>query len=287
MKVVFQAFHWESRKQSLLKDFFQQIVVDNTHDYNSKEKDKKSKKIFFVDNNDYILGLVLSIKDMKNFVTLDRQGKKVKVNTLKDNEQVADFNFFIISKKKHIGLYLYYHQSCSLIDFNNIMRRYYRNFIKTKNQKTGNENNEYKGTLKTTILIRQGSLNERIAKLQSVKKAIIEFSEIRCNGEFSPLQTQLKNIQYVLRFDRKSLITPIISFFKNNIFKKARIEGIDEYGHEVIYKMLNDYDIYGSYDYEDIVKHLEIDLKDFQNSITNNKIIGYLRDKLQELEKLF
>lgn len=160
------------------------------------------------------------------------------------------------------------------------MRKYYKSFI----QQT--KNNKSKSTLNTTIIIRKDSFKDKIAKMQSVKNAVIEFSEIHCTGVFTPLQANLKNIQYTLRFKKDSIITPIVSFFEKHVLKNAKVEGIDEDGHEVIYRIFNDYDIYGTYDYDDIVSYLEIDLKNYKRSITDNEIIKRLQNTLQNFEQL-
>lgn len=107
------------------------MSTEQTHDMGSR-------KIFFIDNNGYYAGLILTIKNMKKFVTLiDKKAEiTLDIHELNSNEKIADFNFFIINPQTGLGMYQHYHNSCSLATFNSISRKFYNEIVSEKINET-------------------------------------------------------------------------------------------------------------------------------------------------------
>ena len=109
MKIVFQAFHWDCQCPAF-------SLVSFLHELNQMNGTKIKQRIlyFIKEDDDLWVGLVLTIKDMRKFVTLveSREELKLDVHELSEGEKIADFNFFVIRPESGFGLYQHYHHSC-------------------------------------------------------------------------------------------------------------------------------------------------------------------------------
>ncbi|CFQ72452.1 hypothetical protein [Yersinia similis] len=74
------------------------------------------RKILISDDDEFYTGLVLTFKNQKkNCKSTVKNGQfVVKVEDLKGDEKLVNFNFFCLKKETMKGLYLYYHGSCTL-----------------------------------------------------------------------------------------------------------------------------------------------------------------------------
>ena len=288
MKIVFQAFQWHCQSQTFdLKNFLAELNKSNGKEY-------KRRITYFFESKTYWLGLVLTIKDMKNFVTLieSKQEIKLDVHELDDNEKIADFNFFVIDQNTGYGLYQYYHNSCSLATFNYIIKHSYNEKcraifldIKYKYEKESKKKSEidklmkkYRGKFTASIVERKGHFIDRVKKLKDANTAEIEFLQISFkNNPLQAIQPYLKTMKYKIIFLKTTSVVgkikSLVDVLADNEPKKATIEGIDEYGHDVVYRLYNDFDKFQEYDYEDMVPSLNLDKNKVADSIKNNSII--------------
>lgn len=297
MKIVFQAFHWSCQSQIFgLKDFLYELCKSNG---------KSGNRITYLfEDEKYWIGLVLTIKDMKKFVTLQesKQEIKLEIHELSKNEKITDFNFFVIDHNTGYGLYQYYHQSCSLNAFNYIVKSCYNKYVnevrlrlKEKYEREGKKKSEitklmkkHHAKLTPSIVERDGSFIDRVKKMKDANMAEIQFIQIDFNN--SPLQAirpYLKTMKYKITFlkDISTIdkIRGIVDIFANNKAKKATIAGIDEYGHDVVYKLCNDFNKFQEYDYEDMVPSLNLDPEQVADSVRNNGIIVELKSVLNAI----
>ena len=291
MKMSFQAFLWECKSQALnLEDFLSMLKVMNG-------RVNKNRAIYLIDDTGLWKGVILTIKDLKKFTKLVRSQQEIKLNIheLDDNEQVADFNFFVIDCKKGYGLYQHYHYSCSLNLFNSIARQYYidiKNKMRSEEKELlENENTtikdinsslkKYKGDFSCSIIEREGTFAEKVAKLQDAHEAEIEFNELSFNDEaFQAVSSHLKRVKHQLFFlkttSRLDRISGLVNIFKGQNINKAKVVGIDENGNDIVYKMFNDFDKFATYEYDDMVPELNLDKSKVHESIVNNKIVKEL-----------
>jgi hypothetical protein len=70
-------------------------------------------------NPEYILGLFVTIKDLKRFCEYWEANGQFELNTreLEDGSKMAEFNFFVMNRRTHKGVYQFYYSSCSLQRF--------------------------------------------------------------------------------------------------------------------------------------------------------------------------
>ena len=236
--------------------------------------------------------------DTKNEITLD-------VHQLNNNENIADFNFFIINCKTGFGVYQYYHHSCLLNTFNYISSKLYSrsnceyiNSIAEELKKQGaseskikKEEKQWRSKLTTSIIMKKGSFAEKILQMKDIYGANIEFLEFNMlEREFSPLKKELKSVKYALNFNKeksiRAVLDTLVSIFKKNTLKRATVKGKNELGDDVTYKLFNDFDKFNEFDYDDMVPSLKLDPQNIQQSILTNKIIGELKITIEKMEPL-
>lgn len=292
MKIVFQAFHWDCQCPAFaLPGFLVEMNKMNGHEY-------RRRILYFIEDNDYWVGLILTIKDMRKFVTLveSKQELKLDVHELNENEKIADFNFFILHTESGFGLYQHYHHSCSLNVFNYLAKHFYNEkrtaiFTSVKNKMEANGNNKrainkelkkYRGKFLPTIVERKGSFVERVRNLNDARSAELEFKQVNFpNSPLQAIQSHLKTMKYKMSFSKTTSkldkVRNLAGVLSNNDIKKATVEGIDEYGNDVVYRLFNDFDRFQEYDYEDMVPSLNLDQTKVSESILQNYIIIELK----------
>lgn len=302
MKIVFQAFTWKwSNPRFPLSNFLNKISGQQV------KYDAGNRRLYFIQDGNFFAGVILTIKNMKKFVTLlDTKSEIIlDVHQLNNNENIADFNFFIVNYKTGFGVYQYYHHSCSLNAFNYILSKLYSrsnseyiNSITEELKKQGateskikKEEKQWRSKLTTSIIMKKGSFAEKILQMKDIYGANIEFLEFDIlEREFSPLKKELKSVKYALNFNKeksiRAVLDTLVSIFKKNTLKRATVKGKNELGDDVTYKLFNDFDRFNEFDYDDMVPSLKLDPQNIQQSILNNKIIGELKIAIEKMEPL-
>lgn len=292
MKIVFQAFRWDCQCPAfLLPRFLQGLGQRNGEQL-------RQRILYFIKDSDFWIGLVLTIKDMRKFVTLveSQQELKLDVHKLSDDEKIADFNFFIIHQESGFGLYQHYHHSCSLNVFNYLAKRYYNDMraelfssakerLENANEKKNTikkELKKFRGKFTSMIVERKGSFVDRVKDLQDAQSAELEFSQINfSNNPLQAIQSHLKTVKYKMSFSsttsKLDKVRSFVSVLQDYDFKKATVEGIDENGNDVVYRLFNDFDRFQEYDYEDMVPSLNLDRDKLTDSILQNAIVSELK----------
>lgn len=92
---------------------------------------KSSHRRFYIDDDgdaDFVRGLVVTVKDQKAFCELVKDGGGgfvISVKNLEGENKLMEFNFFVINKNNGLGIYQYYHNSCSVSTFGDYLRKRY------------------------------------------------------------------------------------------------------------------------------------------------------------------
>lgn len=137
--------------------------------------------------------------------------------------------------------------------------------------------------------MREGSLVDKLLKMQDITSAKIEFLKIGIlNKKYSPLEKYLKTIKYDIRFIKeksvKDALSNLATLFRDNELKKATVCGVDETGNDVTYKLLNDFDHFNEFDYEDMLPSLTFNSSEVKESILKNKITEELKTALKKID---
>lgn len=233
----------------------------------------------------YHAGLLITTKDQKKFVELRKDAKAFKLESkdVTDGSQLADFNFFLISKATGRGIYQYYHNSCALNTFGQILKSHYdalkRESIKTKKgtkeltQKELKEiNSNFSGSLKWETIVKPENFLKLISTLKSIKNFTITMSTLELEETvFSPISREAKKASHRFVFSPGSIVKNIRKAIKEFIdsdadIESGRLEGVDENGLQQIIKIINTPDSFGEFDYDTIAAIMNLSPSDFAES---------------------
>lgn len=190
----------------------------------ASDNTKSNERRFYIASvdEDFIAGLVVTIKDQKRFCKLHGDGAAftISVENIQGQQKLMEFNFFVLNIKNGLGLYQHYHQSCSPGTFFDYLKRRYislRNAsrdneieaLKTGGTHTGKTEKQvrkaHSGGLSTAYLLRKDSLQEVLSKYKSIKNFHYEYAELapeHTAGE--PISPWVKRKRQVVTFVRNA-----------------------------------------------------------------------------------
>ncbi len=256
-------------------------------------------------SNNYYVGMLLTVKEQKMFCELTNSSGSlvVKVNELDGNSNLMDFNFFVINKNTGMGMYQYYHQSCSLNSFGYFNKQRFFEYkddkVKTEialipereltNAKENSIKQKYKGNFNWEIFVRREKLKELIEEFQKIKAFEYCFSTLTAvEPEFQPLSNFVKKERTKLSFNSKSPIDVLVDAIPNIIKKRSitegKIIGTDIDGIEKVLKIADNPDNFGEYGYDDIAPKINsLDVAQFEQSW----VVQELLNKCDEYKHIF
>lgn len=305
MLVRFLGFSVEAPKSITLDEVMTTLAKQATN-YQSFDE---TGRFLFVDtqsDSEYYLGLIVTVKSQRTFCELREAGGsfKVQVNRLDRNSNIMEFNFFIINKKSGVGLYQHYHQSCSIGQGMNLIKKRF-NDLKTQkcdakrdeliaNGKSADKaekeaKKQFKGYFKWQILVRKDKLASVLNELERIKALEVDLSYLEPDSkEFGQLSGFVRKQRRKFSFGKKispsSLIGPIVSAVNKSKTDSGRVFGVDEDGLDRIIKIQNNPDNFGEYDYDEVAAHINnLDVSGFKSSW----IIKSLRDVCESHKAIF
>ena len=305
MKVRIMGFTIDPTKKPSLNDLMTNIEADFID--TNKENEKRGGRLLFVDTdsyNDYYVGLVITAKDAKTYCQLkqDADGSmKLVVSDLDPDSSLMEFNFFIVKKDNGIGLYQYYHQSCSMNGtmkllnqrFNIVHRQKVEEakelYIKTeklsKKKATTKANAENHDRFKWQMLVSEEKLNKILAHMKRIKALELNFSTLEAEAdEFRGLKDHVvKNTQRFL-FSQQSkfrdLVKNVMTCVNNSDADSGRVIAIDINDNEQTFDIAENLDIFGVYDFDDITKEIDsLDIDDFASSWMIEELINICEER--------
>lgn len=256
-------------------------------------------------NKQYHVGLLVTVKDQKTFCELVDNGGKlmVKVNELDDDSSLMDFNFFVINKSNGLGLYQYYHQSCSLNSFGYYNAKRFGEHRKSEidaelaeipeasltGAKEKKVRSKFKGQLKWETIVRKEKLKELIEELDRVKSFEYSFLSLTSEEpEFKPLSNYVRKESTKIAFVQGSPVQKVAAslsrFFNRSDVDTGKVTGVDVDGIERVLRITNNPDNFGEYEYENIAPKINsMDLSAFEKSW----VIQELLEKCKENKHIF
>lgn len=295
MKVNFMGFSISCTSAITLNDFFEYLEKKKSTKYNLGTYDR----LYFVNttaNDNYHVGLFVTVKDQKKFCELSKKDDKLEiiVNNIGKNRNLMDFNFFIVNKKNGLGIYQYYHNSCSTNQFCYFCNRIYNEINGKTQQKeissyggadiTNKEKRKiekkYSGTLKWELLVRKEGLPELMKELDKIKSFEFDFAYLQAKEhEFKPLEKFVKKERRKLSFVQKSpaqfITTEICSLADKLNIKTGRVFGQDVDGIERIIHIYDNLDNFGEYEYDDVAERLNaLDMDKFEESWVTRELLS-------------
>lgn len=138
-------------------------------------------------------GLVVTVRDQKRFLRMAGNGQNVviEVENLKGDQHLMEFNFFVLNKANGLGLYLHYHQSCSIGIFGSFLQARYHTLSRSSREAAEaalGENphprvvrdlrKEFAGRLAFSQLISKQGLEDLLKECKSIDSFEYEFATI-------------------------------------------------------------------------------------------------------------
>ena len=243
---------------------------------------KSTARRFYIDDQsdpDFVLGLVVTVKDQRKFCELvDAQGAfKFKVNNLTGTNKLMEFNFFVINKKNGLGIYQYYHHSCSPGTFGSYLRTRYRALSEeSRDQMIANLHAKGQHSRKAETAVRsqhrQGlsfgllTRNDAIADVLNAYKSIRGFDYEYVNLDpvarvAQPLQGLVTKVKERVSFDSnidKNVIAAGIAGMLGQVKdRSARVHVVDDDDTPLSVRVANIPENFGEQEYDDIAAALD------------------------------
>lgn len=310
MQIRTFGFEWHLGKGINLHEFLTylqtlsgQIIPDKVPSDEKQEesiKDIAHRVITVTQKAGYWVGVFLTIKNIKAFCQIINKGDSFKITplSLEDNSNIVDFNFFLIHPLHGRGLYQYYHQSASANTFSYFCKRQYNELKKALIQKEIQQNNEdnlsdrakkkinkeinkkYDGSLRYSTIICNESLSQFVMGMKDIQSLTFEFVTFDVREQlFSPIKGVSSRIKHEVMFIRNNITgvkDAIVQLISNFPLKYGKVKGVDPLGHDVTYKLNNNYSSFAYNDYDQLVKTVELDSTNLLDSVSNSYIINEL-----------
>jgi hypothetical protein len=127
MKVVAKGFSVEAGNDHVSVD---EVLAWMQGSSGASDHSKGLERRIYVSSGEaggFARGLVVTVRDQKKFLRMAGQGQNVviEVENLKGDQHLMEFNFFVLNKANGLGLYLHYHQSCSISIFGSFLQARY------------------------------------------------------------------------------------------------------------------------------------------------------------------
>jgi hypothetical protein len=251
------------------------------------------------------VGLLLRPKESKKFCKIKTgQGKfTVTAEQLEAGTNLADFNFFIINPSTGRGLYQYYHRSTATSEFLQILKhRWNSQRVPRFTKAIENTNTEearkavkksFRRNLKGRLVYRADSFAKKLGTISrftsldfSIGTTIRNEGRFLLSSDFSPAKDELRGLSAQIRFAQTAnmnQVRTLISGLANaHKLDRARVDGEDENGIEVYYKLYNDADIFEEYNFDEMVNLLEISSDDLSGTVKKANLVAKLLELCQQ-----
>ncbi|MCK6586799.1 MAG: hypothetical protein L6Q76_04350 [Polyangiaceae bacterium] len=268
------------------------VTIEEFFEHLSKLRDKTIKfgafdrLIYVADSDDYYKGLFITVKDQTKFCEIRNEGNefKILVRSLTDGTSAFDFNVFLLNKITYRGLYLYYHNSCSINQFGLFCRREYEDLRDAKKKAevdalgtpTTKQRKEIadkyrKTSLELELMVRREKLPSLLDELDRVQ--VFEFDVATLTADeptYAPVREYVRRETHKIRFIKQAPKSTISNWISKIVASKnidrGRVQGKDEEGHTRAFRLMENPDSFGSYEYEEIADESVLNTTDFHNS---------------------
>lgn len=306
MLVRFVGFDLTPADSYPLDDFMRDLAARPI----SWSEDNGPGRFLFIDDqtdDNYYLGLVVTVKDQRRFCQLQENGTdalEIVVNEPDQTKRLMEFNFFVVNRVTNIGLYQHYHQSCSLREGMKVLGQLYRTYLQgyrdvyvtklvdegaSQHRAESVARNHYKGSLKYTQLISPADLETMLDELSNISSLELEYSTLRVDQTaYTQLSDFAKKETHKVVFNRqigtgKRLVDAIMSSINSTKPDSGRVTGTDESGWERIIRIDSNPYTFGEFDFDEVAANIhQLNIRQFGNSWVVNQLLGICRER-QEL----
>lgn len=234
----------------------------------------------------YHAGLFLTVKDQRKFAEVAAEGGRyqISVRDVEEGKNVVDFNFFAIHERTCRGVYLHYHQSCSLNQFSYFCKRVYNELklelIAQAIEEAGGDNaleadiklakRKFRGSLKWATMVRQENLPQLLDELDRIRSFSFDFFAVGANiPVFTPYDDTARRMSHRVSFKSglslHRIKQAILRSIREGNLGRGRVEGKAGEIDRVI-KLTDNPDCFAEYDHDHIADQMDVDLGDLASS---------------------
>lgn len=281
-----------------LDDLFASLVATS----GDEDTSQRNVRRIFVDtktNNDFVLGLVVTVKDQKTFCELvnEKGNFVIAVSNLKGKNKLMEFNFFVINKSNGLGIYQHYFQSCSPGTFGGYLQTRYRRLseasrdsaikvLKANRQDTAArikaiKKSHSKGLI-FGLLVHQESLEAVLSRFKEIKGFEYEFSAVEPDLiKGAPISNFVRRIRQKVSFNPRIDVRTLSKAIQRTVDtlkpKSGHVAVLDSIDGEDIPMSVRIADIpehFGEQDYDAVAGKLNnLDTSSFSTHIVINELL--------------
>lgn len=281
MDAKFLGFSIEFKSKNLGFDDYMKFMAESSpHEVSANNDNSRLLYINSDSHEKYYLGMIITVRNQKKYCKAKMKNKDFTFNVvdLKGGDKILEFNYFIIDKTSNLGLYQYYHQSCSTRQFGQIIKKFAQHYSRSQSEVAiemeGNKlERELSGHRKTqirapyrvemnfSILAREETLKDILAGYEKIKSFEYEFATLTPKiMAATPLSKYVERKKETLVFTTPrnvgDLSKGICDVLRNFKLKTGRVKVEDEDGNEFPLNIFDIPDFFACYDYDDLADSL-------------------------------
>ncbi|WP_370605403.1 hypothetical protein [Citrobacter braakii] len=303
MKIKSQGFAIINSNANIkMSDIFDYFIKQSTHEIKRADYDRQ---ILVKDDGKYYSGLVLTYKNQKkNCLSKVKNGQfEIKIEDLKGDNKLVNFNFFCINKKSMKGLYLYYRGSCSLNSLFSSWQSYsnftIRKKIRLETTALGKKPDEklieaiykkYEQRLEFRVIIDKTNLISMLSAFNEIKSATFRYDSVDfTDSEMIGVEQFTRNTEVTFNIsdNNKSRVGQIANSIDQMVknvsgITKGVVSVVDYNKNERLVDLINSPCFFNEYDFDTIAQHVD-GLKN--DNYTTNAIISIIKDEIENGSK--
>jgi len=289
MNINVQAFEIALGRGITMSQFYDYIIEFN----NSVVDDRY---LYISRSNGWWKGLLLTAKNIKAFSRMQRMGPHITLSPENlDDSELAHFNYFILHEERKRGLFQHYHGAATMNGFGFQLKHRYntlkQEMISQACARAGESaesppvriKRQYSGSLSYEIVLRRTSFESLVQELRKVKNVTVQFKEYSPNARpFRTLASKASAVRHRLTFRNQysgSIKDDLIELSRFSGLKDLSGVGIDRNDFEHRFKLLNEPETLGIFDFNEIVLETQFDSNRIPESIETAPMI----EKLEEI----
>lgn len=248
----------------------------------------------------YNISLLVTIKDQKRFLELKAHhgGKmRVEVRELMAGTSGMELNYFVQYRETGTGLYLHYHHSCALNQFAMFLDDRYSEhkaaLIDQDIKAAGGEGiatakksairRKYKGGLTHVQLVTNEDLDGLMQQMHAIKSFEFTVASVRPDDPvFAPVskyvRRRVERVVFQSDYGVSAIAAGIKKITRLASPDKGRVIGVDESGVQRIASLLNNYETFGEYEFDEEAQHLSFELDEFHHAPMIKKMKKVIED---------
>lgn len=209
-----------------VKDFFEELKNPiNPYTIFSK----KRHLVFMNLDDDYYVGLLLSLRDYNSHCQLKQKSNGIIETQISEIRDGTEYNFFILNKHTLKGCWLEYHLSASISVFSEILNSNLEMYAQKNNINTSSHKFRLKNSVRALLILSSETVQEALKRFNQIN--FVEYNEREIVlPMFSPdaIKYQTKKIFFNSESRLSTIIRGITSLYNEMTTSNLKIQGKNE-----------------------------------------------------------